>query len=113
MSVWCSRLVMDGEPGESPAPLVYVASHVIPSANGARGGGVDTAHLPGFITRDGRDNGTPDDEDRPWWPFLRLSVRPSGAADDAEDTVVLDAAQVDALIADLTDWRANADETRR
>lgn len=140
MSVWCSRLgLSDDWPDERPAPIIYRQSHVIPSADDPRGGSVDLAHLPGFITRDGRDNGTPDDEDRPWWPFLRLSVRPAQhpnlaayrrlldlaqrldvddpqlAADiracaDPEDTVILDVDQVDALIADLTEWRANAGE---
>lgn len=140
MSVWCSRLSMDDVwHDELPPPLVYVASHVIPSRDGQRGGSVDTAHLPGFITRDGRDDGNPGDEARPWWPFLRLSVSPAQRPDvaawrrltaladrlaatdpelatdvrtaaDHEDTVILDVDQVDALIADLTEWRANVGE---
>jgi hypothetical protein len=109
MSVWVSRLIFDSLwPDETgPSPIQYRESHVIPTADDPRGGQVHTAHLPGFITRDGRDNGTPGDEDHPWWPFLRLSVD-SGIP--GEDTIILDVAQVDALIADLTAWRANARE---
>lgn len=134
MSVWASRgALADDGLGEQP-PLRYGGSHIIPSLDGVRGGRVDTAHIPGFITRDGQDNGT-DDEEEPWWPFLRLSVTPAqrptfsayqrlvGLADRlavtdlqlaqdvrlaalGEDTVVLDVVQVDALLADLTRWRA-------
>lgn len=111
MSVWVSRLVLDGDgPEETPRPIAYQDSHVIPSADDPRGGYLDTAHLPGFITRD-RANDHGYGEDRPWWPFLLLSV--SDAALSANtSTVVLDVAAVDALIADLTEWRAGVDEDR-
>lgn len=139
MSVWVSRLALTGEwADELLPPLTYRGSHIIPSRDGERGGSVDTAHLPGFITRNGLDDAG-DGEDAPWWPFLRLSVRPAqhpdmatfrrlmGLADKLEvtdpqlavdvraaakpeDTVILDAEQVAALIDDLTNWRSNVGE---
>lgn len=139
MSIWVSRLVMDDDwPDQPPMPLIYRASHLFPTVDGPRGGSLHTAHIPSFLTPDGYDD-TNDGEDAPWSPFLRLSVRPAQRpsheawrrlhkhantladeqladdireAADAEDTVILDASQVDALIADLTDWRAGVDEER-
>lgn len=108
MSVWVSRLISDadGFPDERPGPVAYRQSHVIPSADDPRKGSLHTAHVPGFLTRDGYDDAG-DGEDRPWWPFLRLSL----ATDvPGEDTVILDVTQVDALIADLVEWRANVNE---
>ncbi len=142
MSVWCSRFVTesDGFPSDGPGPLIYRGSHIIPTADGERGGGVDTAHLPAFISRDGYD--ADEGDGLSWWPYLRLSVTPAQRPDLAaykrlraladrleaedpqlaadvrlaaamEDTVVLDLPLVDALIADLTEWRAgvNGDRT--
>lgn len=141
MSVWCTRLSSDADdfPGDGPGPLIYHGSHIIPTADGERGGGVDTAHLPAFISRDGY--GADEEDGLSWWPYLRLSVTPVQrpglaaykrlraladrleaedpqlAADvrlaaDMEDTVVLDLPLVDALIADLTEWRAGVNEER-
>lgn len=141
MSIWCSRICLGDDvfPEESPAPIVYQRSHVLPRPGDARGGSVDTAHIPGFLTYDGYDDAG-DGEEFPWWPYLRLSVRPERAlsfeawkrlkaltdtgtdlhlakdigdalTDHDADTVVLDLAQVDALIDDLTEWRANVRET--
>jgi hypothetical protein len=140
MSVWCTRLCLDadGFPEDGPGPIIYRKSHVIPSADDPRGGSIDTAHIPGFLTRDGYDD-TGDGEDLPCWPYLRLAVRPAQRpadrewnllhghansldatdpelaaairkAADAEETIILDLTQVDALIADLTEWRTNVNE---
>lgn len=136
MSIWATRYSadQDGFDSDKPGPIRYDGSHILPSRDSERGGCVDTAHIPGFITRDGYDNAG-DGEDQPWWPYLRLAVRPAQrpghdmwnrlhnfankidptdpelaadirAAADAEDTVILDVALVDTLIADLADWRA-------
>jgi hypothetical protein len=97
MSVWCSTLTFtDDEPVRSP--LVYRESHVIPTAEDLRGGELSLAALPGFLTRTGSDDGV----DGAWWPYLRVSLR---SPKPEEDTVVLDVDQVDALIAELADWR--------
>lgn len=140
MSVWGSRWCSDAEgfDDEKPGPIKYQGSHVLPRPDSERGGSIDTAHIPGFLTYDGYDDAG-DGEPLPWWPYLRLSVRPAQrpsfeawrritahatvvaksdpelavdiqAAADCEDTVILDLAQVDALIADLTEWRANVKE---
>ncbi len=108
MSVWYSRLVLDsaGFPDDGPGPIAYRKSHVIPRPDDPRKGSLDTAHIPSFLTRDGYDDG--DTEcGLAWWSYLRLSL-----ATDVpdEDTVILDVVQVDALIADLTAWRAGVKE---
>lgn len=108
MSIWVSRLIMDDEwPDALPSPLVYHASHLFPTAVGDRGGYLETAHIPAFLAPDYED--AEDGEDVPFPPFLRLSIDFAVPNDRA---VILDVAQVDALIADLTDWRAGVDEER-
>lgn len=165
MSIWCTRIVLSSDhccqdcDEDGPAPITYRGSHILPSDDDPRGGILDTASIPPWITRDGRcvlgcdtttcctnsDLRSPcceDGDGGPYWPWLRLAVRPEQrpthaqwtllhshachveaehpdlaaairAAADAEDTIILDAAQVDALIADLTGWRANVDEEKR
>lgn len=66
---------LSGKPcscGTPRAPIIYEGSHVLPSDTDPRGGGIDVAAIPDFITRDGCDDEGP-------WDWLRLSVssRPS------------------------------------
>lgn len=113
MSVWCSGLCLgdDAWDGEQDlgAPIVYRKSHVLPSMTDPRGGTFDVASIPAFLTRDGYDDGA---EDGTCWPYLRVSLRSAQMTDDkwVEDTIVLDLAQVDALIVELTEWRARVNE---
>lgn len=119
MSVWASGFVLgdtawDGEQDLGP-PIIYRQSHVLPGAEDPRGGSLDIASIPAFLTRDGYDDG-PDDGDV--WPFLRVSLRSAQMTDDlwVEDTLVLTAAQVSALRDALTDWLGRVDHacpTRR
>lgn len=95
--------------------MVYRKSHVLPSLDDPRGGMLDLAYIPGFITRDGRDvDGEldPQCENEGVWPFLRMSLRPDQPAqlDYPEDTVVLDRDQVAALRDELTDWLLRCDD---
>lgn len=77
MSVWCSILTFtDDEPIR--APLIYRESHVIPTAQDPRGGELSLATLPGFLTRDGRDDADSD----AWWPYLRVSLRSPKPGED-------------------------------
>lgn len=62
--------------GQPDTPLVYQGSHVLPADTDPRGGYIEFASIPGFITRDGRDDG-PDDEATPW-PYLRFSTSDGG-----------------------------------
>lgn len=86
--------------GQPDAPLVYQGSHVLPLVTDERGGDIDIASIPGFITRDGRDNGG--DEDRPW-PFLRFGVN--------GETVVLTERNAREVAATLNDWLARVGES--
>jgi hypothetical protein len=86
------------------APIVYEGSHVLPSDDDRRGGGLDVAEIPDHIEREGRE---------PPFDYLRLSVRnlpsrelwkgsPYVSAGDA--TVVLDRPLVKELRDTLTAW---------
>lgn len=91
------------------APIVYEGSHVLPADTDRRGGEVQVATIPDFITRDGRDD-APEGTLKDW---LRLSVRskpsktrhegrvyvPGGSAD-----VVLNRAHVTELRDTLSAW---------
>ncbi len=95
--------------GTPRAPLVYEGSHVLPSGDFRRGGSLDLACIPDFITRDGRDDAQgsgPKD-------WLRLSMtcvesttfyegRPYVAAGSA--TLVLNRRHVTELRDSLTAW---------
>jgi hypothetical protein len=112
MSVWASTLLI-GDDGRDDgrdlqAPLTYRQSHVLPSHDDPRGGLLDLASIPAFVTRDGYDDGP---DDGAVWPFLRVSVRPAQVTDDVwvEDTVVLDHRQVLALRDELTVWLQRVD----
>ena len=96
-------------PEDYDAPVIYQGSHVLPDENSPRGGSVDVAMIPDFITRDGRD----DAQGTGLKDWLRLSV-------DSEDSetryegvvvvkggravVVLTRPQVERLRDTLTDW---------
>lgn len=77
MSIWASSLIFAED--EAPAPIIYRQSHVLPSDTDPRGGSLDLAYVPGFITRDGRNvdgEENPDCDHEGVWPWLRLSVSP-------------------------------------
>lgn len=75
------------------APFRYQGSHILPAATDDRGGNVSVAEIPGFVTRDGRDD-RPDDAAP--WPWLRVSV--------GQEDAVLDEAQVQELWDALGGW---------
>lgn len=111
MSVWASTLEISNNSDPDArlgAPIIYRQSHVLPSEEDPRGGSLDLASIPAFLTRDGYDDGP---EDGDVWPYLRLSVRPAQVTDDnwVEDTIVLDHRQVVALRDELTDWLGRVD----
>jgi len=108
MSVWCSTLHIEAEGcDDGPrlgAPIAYRESHILPHATDPRAGSLALALIPRFITYDGYDDGP---EDGTCWPYLRMSLRTDVPG---EDTIVLDHRQVDALITELTAWRARVVE---
>lgn len=105
MSVYCSFGMFDDDHGDYPQPYGYRRSHVLPTKDDERAGHLDLGSIPAFLTRDGYDDDS--DVDGEYWPFLRVGMRGS----DAEpDTIVLDAYQVDTLIAELVEWRARVNE---
>ncbi len=118
MSIYCSFGMFGDDDGgdDYPPPLIYRESHVLPSSDDPRGGTLDLAYIPGFITRDGRDiDGEldPDCENEGVWPFLRVSLCPGVTAatvDYPQDTVVLDRDQVAALRDELSDWLLRCDD---
>lgn len=54
-------------------PFAYQGSHVLPSDDDPRGGYFDLGAIPGFIEREDRPR-LSDDEDWPYWPWLRVAV---------------------------------------
>ncbi len=116
MSIYCSFSIFDDDGNDYPAPLIYQRSHVLPGPADPRGGSLDLAYIPGFITRDGLDVDGEEDpqcENEGVWPYLRMSLRPDQTAasvDYPEDTVVLDRAQVAALRDELRDWLLRCDD---
>ncbi|MBW0088274.1 hypothetical protein I4I73_03465 [Pseudonocardia sp. KRD-184] len=118
MSIYCSFGLFGDDGDDYPAPLIYRQSHVLPTVDDPRGGTLDLAYIPGFITRDGRDvDGEldPDCENDGVWPFLRVSLRAEQGlamveAGEPEDTVVLDRDQVATLRDELTDWLLRHDD---
>jgi hypothetical protein len=100
VSIWASFCIMDGDCGDPPRPIRYQRSHILPSLDDDRAGHFDLALIPGFITRDGRDDG-PEDNDQ-CWPYLRVSL--SEVDDTADVTAVLDVDQVAYLRDQLDVW---------
>lgn len=83
-------------------PIRHRGSHILPSDKDERAGSLWFDHIPGFITREGRDDG-PEDE-ATWWPYLRV-----GLAEDANgQMVVLDRKQVLSAFHFLGDWLMGA-----
>jgi hypothetical protein len=76
------------------APIAYRGSHVLPSDDDPRGGSVDVAGIPDFITRDGRD----DARGEGLKDWLRLLIDADGGA------VVLTRRHVRLLRDTLTEW---------
>lgn len=74
-------------------PLVYQASHILPSETDPRGGHVDLSSIPGHIRREGR--AAPPTDEQPY-PFLRVGVN--------EARVVLTREQVQRVYASLGEW---------
>lgn len=87
-------------------PIFYQGSHILPAATDLRAGWFSLAEIPGFITRDGRDDNAPEDDDGAW-PWLRVSIREDGA-EDVQD-VLLDREQVTELRDYLSDWIGRTD----
>jgi len=106
MSVYCSFGIFadDNEGGEYPAPLIYRQSHVLPKPDDPRGGSLELASIPAFITRTDYDETKEDGTG--CWPYLRVSM---WTATPDEDTVVLDQAQVTALRDELNGWLQRID----
>ena len=94
MSIYGSWFDLDEDLPGVQAPIIYQASHIMPSDDDPRGGSVDVAGIGGFITRDGR--ALCDDYGRLVWPWLRLSVN--------DETVILDRAQVAGMHEKLGEW---------
>ena len=97
--------------GRFQRPIVYQGFHILPSMDDLRDGFLDLASIPGFIEREGRDDG-PDDEDD-CWPFLRvaigaesgrLSPLSDGATLHGTTFVLLDRALVSQMYDVLGDW---------
>ncbi|MEV4672698.1 hypothetical protein AB0K34_13670 [Actinomadura sp. NPDC049382] len=89
----------------NPPPLVYQGSHVNPSQDGPRGGGVDVAAIPNHCHPQVRGTLT---DDGPPVEFVRLSVAEDettyGGPQPGYAQVVLDRAQVERLRDTLTNW---------
>lgn len=123
VSVWGTRLSLDGTWPEDRQPIRYQGSHRVPTADDPRGGLLDTASISSELTADGKDDGPADDTPL---PFLRVAVAERVVTrEDAQpgellgtapgmQTVILDAGQVRELRDDLTDWfHAPEDDGRR
>jgi hypothetical protein len=94
MSIYGSWFDLD-DWSDLQAPIIYQASHIMPTDDDPRGGSVDVAGIAGFIPRDGR--ALCDDYGRLVWPWLRLSV-------NDQATVILDRAQVVGMHEKLGEW---------
>ncbi len=100
MSIYCSGLGFGSDGwAEQPAdaPIVYRKSHVLPSMIDPRGGTLELATIPPWITRDGRclagRHCDPTDDhagcceyqqQRTHWPYLRVALQTSEYPDGEE-----------------------------
>lgn len=109
MSVYCTFGVFDADGEDHPPPLIYQRSHVIPSATDPRGGYLDLASIPAFLTRNGDGYDDSKEDGIGCWPYLRVSLKGPVDAGAYDDTVVLDADQVRALRDELNDWLERVD----
>lgn len=82
--------------GQPKSPLLYQGSHVLPSNDDERGGWLDVAGIPDYITRDGRD----DAHGTGLKDWLRLIM----GDQDGKATLVLTRQQVQELRDVLTLW---------
>jgi hypothetical protein len=97
----------DSEERELGSPWVYRGSHILPRVTDDRGGALEVAAIPNHITRAKRDDGGPGLHD-----WLRVSVSnpevpendENVARPEADATVLIDRAQVEALRDTLTLW---------
>lgn len=90
--------------GQPFLPLVYQGSHILPSADDARGGGLEFAGIPDFITRDGRDD-APEGELKDWIRFsLWEDPTTYRGSTPGSATVVLTRTQVERLHGELGRW---------
>jgi len=89
-------------------PLIYEASHILPTPDGKRGGCFDLAAIPGFISMPGRPAIGTLDDDRPYWPWLRVGVKVAARA--SWSAVVLTRLQVAEVYAELGEWLAATGE---
>lgn len=83
-------------------PIQYQGSHILPSDDDPRDGSVSLCMIPGFIERDGRALADAGADDRPCWPWLRLSMN--------TEQVVLTRAHVQEIHDYLGQWLRNAGE---
>lgn len=90
-------------------PLVYEGSHILPADDDRRGGSVDVAVIPDFITRDGRDDAQ--GEGLKDWLRLSVGALPSELEHNGKPyqeggdvAVVLTRPQVQAMRDTLTAW---------
>jgi hypothetical protein len=81
------------------APIIYQASHVLPSGRDERGGYVMLSSVGGFVCREDRESEQPHED--ALWPFLRLEA---GGKDGADAPVVLTLRQAERLRAALDEW---------
>ena len=93
---------------------MYEGSHHLPERNGRRGGSLEVGAIPGFITRDGRD-----DQVDGRWDWLRISVDSEDSTTQYEGNpyipggravVVLDRAQAEALRDTISHWLDRTEE---
>lgn len=113
MSIFCSFSIHGPDPEDHPQPYVYAGSHILPAPTDPRGGSIDLGYVPGFIEREGRDDGPDDDEGV--WPWLRVSLRaePGQRMRELgypEDTLILHRDQVERLRDDLSMWLLRCDD---
>lgn len=104
MSIYCTRVSMDGDPDGLPQPIAYLGSHVRLSEDARRYGYLDTAHIPEWC---GVDAGLDDESTWRPVPYFRLAVTgydEDAPGEESHATVVLDEALVRALRDDLTNW---------
>ena len=117
MSIYCTGPIWSDsvpEEGYQP-PLVYRESHLLPAHGDQRGGELQLAYIPGFITRNGLDvAGDRDPEhDHPGvWPWLRVVVEDGRGPVYTRPMVaiLLDRAQVGQLRDELTEWMLRCDD---
>jgi hypothetical protein len=95
----------DGDPEHLGQPWQYAGSHILPTEDGPRGGGIGLAIIPSHISRDGRDD---QPEDEAPWPWLRFSAEGRDANEGYVD-LIINPAQARHLAEQLATWADQAD----